>query len=71
MQVYVFNSGTTPGVRAFTDDQTGTVLPIEYAPWRAVREMWLGSECDPIAYAIETESYLLVGIDEFELAAAG
>ena len=70
MQVYIFLSERTPGVRAFTSDQTGTVLPIEYAPWRAVREMYLGSASDPISHDIETKNYLLVGIDVVESAAA-
>ena len=68
MRVYIFSSQATPAVRAFTSDQTGTVLPIEYAPWQAIREMYLGSASDPIAYAIERKDYLLVGIDEFAQA---
>src|SRR5271154_4560343 len=36
MDIYRFDSDSTPSVSAFTSDLTGKNLPADYAPWRAV-----------------------------------
>jgi hypothetical protein len=63
MQVFVFASCKEARVRAFTSDETGGNLPVEYAPWQRIkggRLTHMGT-CDPIGDAIETRGFFIVG----------
>jgi hypothetical protein len=53
MDIYRFDSDSTPSVSAFTSDLTGKNLPADYAPWRAVggRVELIGSG-DPVARVV-------------------
>jgi hypothetical protein len=36
MQIYIFKSDTSQGLRAFSDDRGGQKLPPQFRPWHAV-----------------------------------
>jgi hypothetical protein len=67
MQVYIFISESEPSVRAFTADQTGANLPVEYAPWRAANggnPMRIASGSDTVARAVAEGGFYLVSSKE-------
>jgi hypothetical protein len=61
MDIYRFDSDSTPTVRAFTSDLTGNNLPADYAPWHAVggRVELIGSG-DPIARVVARHGLFLL-----------
>ena len=36
MRIFVFKSGTAPGLQAFSDDRDGDKLPKQFRPWHAI-----------------------------------
>ena len=63
MDVYLFLSGSTWNVSAFTADQSGANLPAEYAPWTPAnggRVMLAGAE-DPVSRAVSKDGFFLLG----------
>jgi hypothetical protein len=36
MRIFIFKSGTNPGLQAFSDDQGGGKLPEKFRPWHAI-----------------------------------
>lgn len=60
-RIYLFMSNNNR-VRAFTSDQTGDLLPEEYAPWRALNfgRPLVAAPIDPVAKAIQREGFFLV-----------
>ena len=36
MRIFIFKSGTSPGLQAFSDDRDGDRLPKQFRPWHAI-----------------------------------
>ena len=36
MRIFIFKSGTSPGLQAFSDDRDGDKLPKQFQPWHAI-----------------------------------
>jgi len=36
MRIFIFKSDTSPGLQAFSDDQGGGKLPVQFRPWHAI-----------------------------------
>ena len=36
MRIFIFKSGTSPGLQAFSGDQDGDRLPKQFRPWHAI-----------------------------------
>src|SRR4029078_10960418 len=36
MRIFIFKSDTNPGLQAFSDDQGGGKLPVQFRPWQAI-----------------------------------
>jgi hypothetical protein len=61
VDIYRFDSDSTPSVSAFTSDRTGNNLPADYAPWRAAggRVELIGSG-DPVARVVAEHGLFLL-----------
>jgi hypothetical protein len=63
MKIYFFVSRLEPKVTAFTSDQTGANLPLDYAPWDrsgAGSAIPIGGDDGPITVAVRRDGYFLV-----------
>jgi hypothetical protein len=65
MRIFVFKSETRPGLRAFGADLTGSQLPKQFSPWRAIgavapdRDPPHGLSRDVIETAIKDQGFQL------------
>jgi hypothetical protein len=61
--IYIFVSVAGRGMRAFTADEAGANLPVEYGPWKraGVRSSSTSGLSDPLAESVERDGFFLVG----------
>jgi hypothetical protein len=63
MTIYIFVSGSAPGIQGFTEDEAGSNLPIRYAPWKRSSSgtaLYLGKVHDSVTAAVTRDGYFLV-----------
>jgi hypothetical protein len=61
--IFVFFSSKDADVLAFTSDQSGSNLPLDYAPWKPAAEggavLASGGGADPVTEAVRRDGFFL------------